>query len=178
MAGFGGKSFIEVKGMFFDRVGVSRQMDKAKLRFLPRAGALVMTVARRSIKQSDKPSNPGEPPHGHGNQQLKRNIFFGLDRSADPECVVGPINLNSKGSRPVRGTIPGVLERSGQIWVQEVFQNGRWRRVSGRRNGNRFNGLPIRLRKVKVDARPFMGPSLAAVRHKLPSLMKGTFKRG
>ncbi len=177
MSGFGGKSFVQVKGMFFDRKGLGSAMDRAKLRFLARAGAYVMKVARRSIRTSDEPSQPGEPPHGHADQQLSRNIYFGLDRS-DETCVVGPINLRTKGARPVRGTVPRALEQGGQIWVQEVYQFGRWRSVSGRRNGNRFNGLPTRLRKVTIEARPFMGPALAVCRHKLPSLMKGTFRKG
>lgn len=183
MAGLGNKSFIQVKGMFVDRPELRRAMDRAKLRFLSRAGALVMTVARRSIRPSSNPSAPGEPPRGHGNQQLKRNIFFGIDKSlSDPECVIGPINLRLKRAGrdglPLRGTVPSVLENSGQIWIREVFQFGRWRRATGRQNGNRFDGLPTRLRKVRVESRPFMGPALAACRSKLPSLMKGTFKRG
>ncbi len=176
MTGFGGKSFVQVKGMFFDRKGLNSAMDRAKLRFLARAGAYVMTVARRSIRTSEEPSRPGEPPHGH-NKQLGRNIYFGLDKS-DETCVVGPIRLQTQGARTVRGTVPRVLEAGGQIWVQEVYQFGRWRSVSGRRNGNRFNGLPTRLRKVTIEARPFMGPALAACRRKLPSLMKGTFRKG
>ena len=177
MSGFGGKSFIQVKGMFFDRRGINTAMDRMKSRFLDRAGAYVMKVARRSIKSSDKPSQPGEPPHGHNDQQLGRNIYFGLDRTTQ-QCVIGPINLRTKGARPVRGTIPRTLERGGQIWVQEVYQFGRWQRVTSRGNRNRFNGLPTRLRKARVEARPFMGPALAVCKHKLPSLMKGTFKRG
>ena len=180
MAGFGGKNLIQVKELFFDRKGLLQTMHKTELKVLAKAGALGMTVARRLIRPGKGTSQEGKPPKGHGKQLLRRNVFFGIDKSlADPDCLIGPVALNQtypgKDGQPVRGTVPRVLEASGEIWIREVFKWGRWRRI-GRRAGG-LGGLPTRLRKVRVGARPFMGPTLTIIKPRLAGLWRGAFKK-
>lgn len=181
MAGFGGKSFFQVKGLFFNASDLEKAADKMKYKFLSKAGAFVMTSARRSIRKTKKPSTAGQPPKGHGEQLLKKNIFFGLDKAND-DCLAGPVQLNQvshdKDGQPVKGTVPSVLEYGGSIWIKEVFRWGKWRRVDGRRRKDTYNGLPMRLRQVTVEARPFMGPALAENKPKFAGLMTGLFKKG
>lgn len=181
MAGFGSRSFISVKDSFFDRPGLTKVMDKAKLSFLARSGALVRRTAQFLIRPGKKISKPGSPPNSH-TKALRRNIFFGIDKSlSNPDCLVGPIALNSKrigkDGKPVKGTVPNVLETSGDIWLLEVFQYGKWRPANLKAE-RKITGLPVRYRKVHVAARPFMGPALAACKPKFAGLMRGTFKKG
>lgn len=181
MAGLGGKSLYQVKGLFFDKAGLEKAVDKTRYKFLSKAGAFVMTAARRLIRKSKKPSSPGQPPKGHGQQLLRKGIFFALDKPND-DCLAGPIQLNQvnhdKDGQPVKGTVPSILEHGGSIWIKEVFRFGKWRRVDGRRRKDTYNGLPMRLRKVTIEARPFMGPALAESKPKFAPMMAGLYKKG
>lgn len=182
MAGFGNAKLVDVKNLFFDRQKISKAVGKAKLRFLSKAGAFVMTAARRSIRKSKKPSKPGRQPHGHNDQLLKKNIFFGIDKSiSNPDCLAGPVALNSvsftKDGTPVRGKVPSVLEKGGELWILEVFKWGKWSRAN-LRSKRRLSGLPIRYRRVAIEARPFMRPALDISRPKFSSMWLGLLKKG
>lgn len=159
-------------GLHFDRQGMRKRMGSAKSVFLRRSGALVMQTARQSIRSSSGSSKPGDPPRGHGQQKYQRSIHYGIDEPAD-QTVIGPINLNQSNPsvRPVKGKLPAVLEHGGQVFVKEVFKFGKWRPY---RSSDR--GLPVRVRKVFIQARPTMGPAMASSAKKLPGLMAGTFK--
>jgi hypothetical protein len=172
------RSLIEMKQLFFDRPGMTKNMDRAKLRFLSKAGAYVRRSARSSIRQSKKTSEPGRPPKGK-TKRLKDSIFFGLDKKS---VVIGPIKLESK-NRNVRTFGPPVseiLERGGEVEVHEIQgRDGTWSQI-------RERSVPLSLspdratrwRKVKVAARPFMVPALRANQSKFPGLLKGQFKKG
>jgi hypothetical protein len=130
----------EMKQTFFDREAVVRAMSRATYASLSKAGAFVRRTAMQSIRKRKGISRPGSPPSGHGDEPLKKSIFFGFDVGRQ-SVVVGPIRLNGRFG----GNAPAVLESGG---MTSIFCR------SGRR-GQR------RQRSVQVRARPFMGPALA-----------------
>jgi hypothetical protein len=65
-----------------------RTIPDAKKRVGHRQGALVRTIARRSIRKRKKVSNPGQPPTSRTGI-LKRFIFYSWDATSQ-SVVVGP----------------------------------------------------------------------------------------
>ena len=119
--------------------------DAANRRNLSKAGAFVRTTARSSIRKRKEISAPGQPPSSHTGL-LKRFIFFGYD--ADRKTVViGPMRLNQK-----IGAAPEALEHGGSSVVCP----------GGRRHRKR--------RRIRVQARPFMGPAMQKEAPKFPKL--------
>lgn len=161
---------------FFDRAAVRAMTDRHTRRALGHAGGYLRRVARNSMKVRRGASPPGKPPHAH-TRLLKDFIFYAYDPAAE-SVVVGPVRTNqvffSADRRPIRGTVPGVLEHGGQVRVLEVeVRPGYWRRGdlrSLRRNATR----PQRLRTVTIAPRPYMQPALAATTKKLPSIWAGS----
>jgi len=121
--------------MFFDTDRVVRAADAATRKNLSKAGAFVRRTARSSIRKRKKISAPGQPPSSHTGL-LKRFIFFGYD-GGRKTVVVGPMRLNGKA-----GAAPDALEHGGQSVV-----------LAGRRNRRKR-------RRIRIRARPFMGPAL------------------
>ena len=72
----------------FDREGLTARIAKASVEALRRVGAYVRRVARSKVHPSQKPSQPGNPPHSKTGA-LKRSILFGLERR-EATVVVGP----------------------------------------------------------------------------------------
>jgi len=68
-----------------------RRIPDAKARVGNRQGALVRTIARRSIRRRKKPSQPGKPPTNRTGT-LKRFIFYSWDATTQ-SVVVGPERL-------------------------------------------------------------------------------------
>jgi len=131
--------------MFFDTERVKRAADTATRTVLSKAGAFIRTAAKSSIRKRKAISAPGQPPSSHTGL-LKRFIFFGYD--ADRKTVVvGPMRLNQK-----IGAAPEALEHGGPSTV-----------VSGLRNRRRK-------RRIRIQARPFMGPAMAKEAPKFPGL--------
>jgi len=131
--------------MFFDRKKVIRAADRANRRILSKAGAFIRTTAKHSIRKRKAASPPGSPPSSHTGL-LRRFIFFGYERSRQT-VVVGPMRLNQKA-----GTAPAALEYGGTSVVVEGTRRRR------------------RKRRVRIAARPFMGPALAKEAPKFPKL--------
>jgi len=131
--------------MFFDRKKVLRAVDKATRRVLSKAGAFVRTTAKHSIRRRKRVSQPGQPPSSHMGL-LKHLILFGYDRRRQT-VVVGPLKLNQK-----IGNAPEALEHGGASIVAEGLRNRR------------------RKRRVRIKARPFMGPAMAKETPKFPKL--------
>ena len=131
--------------MFFDTDRVKRSADAAARRVLSKAGAFVRTTAKHSIRSRKGVSPPGSPPSSHTGL-LRRFIFFGYDASRKT-VVVGPMRLNQKV-----GTAPEALEHGGATDVVEGLR--------GRR----------RKRRVRIRARPYMGPAMRKELPKFPSL--------
>jgi hypothetical protein len=133
---------------------------------LQKLGAYIRRTAKGSIRKAKKPSKPGNPPHGHGDELLKNRIMFDWDPGTR-SMVIGPEKTNQiffdgNGS-PVRGTVPHVLEYGGDIWVLEAFNTHaqKWYRAD-LRSKRRLATKKTRLRKVHVEARPYMGPAFEA----------------
>jgi hypothetical protein len=131
--------------MFFDRRRVTDAVDKAARGVLSKAGAFIRTTARHSIRTRAGTSPPGRPPYSHAGL-LKRFIFFGYD-AGRKTVVVGPMRLNQKV-----GNAPEALEYGG---VSEA--------VVGLRHSRKR-------RRVRIKARPYMGPALQKELPKFPSL--------
>ncbi|MCK6458231.1 MAG: hypothetical protein L6Q92_17090 [Phycisphaerae bacterium] len=141
---------MRIKSLFFDRERVVRAVDKAKRAVLSKAGAFIRTVARTSIRKRKGSAPPGSPPHSHVGL-LRNFILFGYDRASD-SVVVGPAKLN----KPTEA--PRVLEHGGVTTVTN-FARGR-----------------LRKRRVRIMARPFMGPALEKERPKLPKRWAGSVR--
>lgn len=126
-------SLDSFKKLFFDKSVVESVISKEEKRALGKMGAYVRAVARNSLKYKNKSAEPGRPPNVHRkitrvkfnkrtgetkNQQvspLKELLFFAYDPSTK-STVVGPMLFRSSGlSNPLAETIPGVLERGGQV---------------------------------------------------------------
>ncbi len=139
------------KKMFFDRKAVASRVSKAARKVLSKFGAFVRTAARHSIRKRKRTSSPGEPPSSHMGL-LKKFIYFGYD-SARKSVVIGPQRLNQK-----IGDAPAALEHGGSSTIVEGLR--------GRR----------RKRRVRIAARPYMGPAFENEKPKLPAMWAGTVK--
>ena len=137
--------------MFFDRRKVTRAADAATRRVLSKAGAFVRTTARHSIRRRKRISAPGEPPSSHTGL-LRRFLFFGYDRRRKT-VVVGPMRLNQKV-----GNAPEALEYGGTSVIVEGLRRRR------------------RKRRVRIGARPYMGPAMRAEAPKFPKLWANSVK--
>lgn len=143
---------LKIKHLFFDRAKVQRAADAAKRAVLSRAGAFIRTAARSSIRKRKRASAPGQPPSSHTGL-LRRFILFSYDPST-ASVVVGPTKLNKPTDAP------RVLEFGGRTVVE--------RRVRGRRVK----------RRVRVRARPYMGPAMKQELPKFPSLWRNSIRPG
>ena len=171
---------ISVKSglVFFDRAPVMDAFSRVQRRNLSRVGGWIRKTARRSIRRRKKASAPGRPPHKHGGHSwLTALLVYGWDPASE-SVVIGPQQLNkvsfTANMTPVRGTVPSVLEYGGAVHVLEEWTGRGWRRKDLRRRGsvadvaalresgrdNVFRKRPIRKRRVRVAARPFMAPAL------------------
>jgi hypothetical protein len=171
-----GTRFSKAKSTFLDEKIIDR-FANASRRVLNRFGAFVRQRAKSSIRARRKASPPGQPPSKHTGV-LKDLIVFNVDRSPS-NVVIGPLLANQlsfkregKNLRPVKGTVPEVLEDGGSLLVIEEFRHGRWRRVDLRRRGAQQKFLAaqsgsrrgqIRTRRVHVKPRPFMQPAFDQV---------------
>ena len=131
--------------MFFDTDRVKRAADTATRKVLSKAGAFIRTTAKHSIRPGKGISPPGSPPHSHTGL-LRRFIFFGYD-TLRQTVVIGPMRLNQK-----IGAAPEALEHGGTSVVVEGLRHRR------------------RKRRVRIGARPFMGPAMRKELPKFPSL--------
>ena len=135
------------KSMFFTSQRVISATDRATRRVLSKFGAFVRRAAKSSIRKRKRTSRPGQPPSSHTGL-LKRFILFGYD-PARRSVVIGPMRLNRKGDAPE------ALEHGGTARV-----------VTGSRRKRRL------ARKVKIKARPYMGPAMEREKPKLPSMWR------
>jgi hypothetical protein len=171
---------------------VLKAMDKATRRNLSRFGAFVRRRAQTSIRYRTKPSQAGQPPSAHRSlmrtktnkrtgatrkQQvspLRDLIYFGYDAQAQT-VIVGPaLFAASRQAKTGLHTIPETLEKSGMSTVTEAMSGGRWRLLYSLELAQRTT-RPTRKRAVRIAARSFMAPALAAELPKLASLYANSF---
>ncbi len=139
------------KQTFFDRKAVTGAVDRATRKVLSRFGAFVRTGARHSIRKRRRVSDPGEPPSSHTGL-LRNFIFFGYDRDRR-SVVIGPQRLNQKV-----GDAPHALEHGGTSTVVEGLRGKR------------------KKRRIRIAARPFMGPAFEREKPKLPAMWSSSIK--
>jgi hypothetical protein len=103
----------EFKEGFFDRITVYDRSLEYTMKKLSRQGAIVMTIARRSMRRKLGPSLPGNPPNAH--LGLMRDLlFFAFDRSSF-SVVVGPAVIAGGG------VAPGLHEEGGVVQNKRPF---------------------------------------------------------
>jgi hypothetical protein len=122
--------------------------DRGTRKALKSIGALVRTVARRSMKKRKKASPPGKPPRVVEGQ-LKRFLFFVVEGTKS--VVIGPAKLKETGT-------PSFLEFGG---VKNVNAGKRGRKTA---------------RALKIEARPYMGPANESSADKYADFFKNAFK--
>ena len=137
---------------FFDRAAVLKAADKQTRAVLSKFGAFVRRTAKGLIRKAKKPAPPGKPPHGHGQQLLKKFIFFSYEPSRR-SVIIGPAKLNG-----MVGNAPEALEK------------GKRSKIVTRRRGRRI------VKTATIRARPYMGPAAAKEQTKLPALWANSVK--
>jgi hypothetical protein len=166
------------KAFFFDAPRVLAATDRATNIYLGRAGGFVKVTASRSMRRRKKSSAPGDPPSAHEGT-LKERLFYAYE-SDRRSVVIGPEKTNQVffdgDGRPVRGTVPEILERGGSIHIRQVFKGGEWKRAD-LRSRRRNAGLPTRLHKVTIVPRPYMQPALDAALPRMPGWWAEAFRR-
>lgn len=160
----GGRSVGAFKSSFFDADVVIRAMDRTTRKALSKAGAFIRQRAMTSIRKAPKANartgivargrrkkgvvvvdavaRPGEPPYGHGDQKLKRLLFFAYDADAQ-SVIIGPAKFQN-----AHGGGPEFLEYGGST----VLRNRK-----GKTRPAVFHGNPV------------MAPALEA---EMPNVMK------
>jgi hypothetical protein len=152
---------------FLDRKVVIDAVGKAKAKYFNEAGRLVRKTALKSLVYSDKASSPGQPPHAHKSRKFTRRsrrtgksrtrnvsflrefLYYKYDKSTK-SVVVGPERL--------RTTVDaGSLKALEQGGNSTIVDRGKKRRV-------------------RIKARPFMGPALAAEAPNLPAIWRDSVR--
>lgn len=153
---------------------ITKAVDRYEERKLKRAGAFIMTTARRLIRKRRRASLPGKPPSSHQGG-LRNNIFY-ADKGR--EVIVGPIDFGND-----RNFVPQILEFGGgynytasevrerqdriRAAVAALKQRGRGKRRKRRskkkaqqmRQNRRIASMGNNV-SVTIAARPFMGAGL------------------
>ena len=137
---------MKFKQMFFTSKAVLSATDRATRRVLSKFGAYVRRASKSSIRKRKAISAPGKPPSSHTGL-LKRFILFGYDPTKR-SVVIGPLRL----TRGARGDAPRALEEGG---TSRMVRRGRKKRV-------------------KIKARPFMGPAMEKEKPKLPQMWRNS----
>ena len=151
--------------MFFPSKAIPRRVDAASRKVLSKFGAFVRRTARSSIRKRKGASKPGQPPSSHTGL-LKKFIWFGYEPKKR-SVVIGPARLASRNSGA-----PEILEYGGmhKLKTDMILRVG----GPGRDNKGRFTlGQRKKVRKgkkLRIAARPFMGPAMEKEKPQLPSM--------
>ena len=152
-----------VKNWFFDRERVRSMLRITTRGALSKAGALVRTIARRSMRYvtslaeqerqvaagerkrltgDPAPSAPGTPPHAvRPHPWLRQHLYYAYDPGRG-SVVIGPVRLSS------RVNVPALHEFGGRV----VLRNPRRRvRKVGFGGEIRIGGRPCRTTKPVQD---------------------------
>jgi hypothetical protein len=171
MAGITAKLKPAGKKGFFDTTEVMKALGRARYKIFNDYGRLVRKRALASIPYSDKPSQPGQPPHSHRTRKLKRTskstgkvrvrlvsylrefLQYKYD-VATQTMVVGP----EKKSNVVGKDVPRVLEYGG----------------SAKTEGKEIFVIPAGT--YRIAPRPFMHPAAAEEAKTLPSMWRDSVR--
>lgn len=164
---------------FFDRAEVIDAMGVAEHNSLMRAAGRIWKSAQRRIRRRKNPSKPGQSPTSH-TDELRYGLRFAFDPSSGG-AVVGPVKHNkvffNNDRKPVKGTVPQILEEGGDITVaeQQYQHSDEWHRIDLRRGASQF-ARATRLRTVHIEARPFMAPAVEANLDKIPEAFRDSVR--
>lgn len=137
---------LTIRESFFDSAKVQKQMDAATRRGFQTIGRETRKAARASLKVSNKPSEPGQPPHIRKGSPLRALMLYSYE-STTKSVVIGPAALGAANTPPV-------LEFGGTVKPKRN-RRGRPRRPS------------------KIKPRPYMGPALELTQTKIPDVFDG-----
>lgn len=172
---------------FFDRDAVITAVGTAKRGPLSKAGAMIRSVSRNSIKERKGHAEKGKPPHSHGMNLLKRFILFAWD-SAEKSVVVGA------AKHPWGTGAPEVLEHGGdakntahrKIQVGgsgpiRIDDNGRpvYAKIETQHQADRSQEFQEQLYgpETFMDVHnPFMQPALDKTQDRIADLWKNSVK--
>jgi len=142
------------KRLFFDTKAIRKATTRAERRVLSKFGAEVRQVAQSRIKRVANKrinSTPGKSPFGHGDQLLRKLIYFFYDAKRR-SVLIAPAQLNrSTGA-------PGRLEQGGVYRSKSKFLK---------------KGEP---RQIKIAKRPYMQPSFDKLLPSVPKRWKDSIK--
>lgn len=170
---------------FFNQQAVKQRSDKNSIGALYKASAYLRTTARRSIRKSAQPAQPGQPPHTRLGQ-LKTSIVFAVDEK-NLTALVGPAaSLISDISKyhEFGGTQTSKSKRRtyrigavGPIAAMDAAP--RFAPLKTARQVQRATKLDRQLwsdqslvKKRRYPRRPFMGPALQASASQLKSIFR------
>lgn len=143
---------IEITKISFRSKPIITAVDRAKVRYVTRAGAFIHSDARRSIRKRKRPAPPGRAPRSVKGT-LKAFIKFAVDKRHPINVVVGPELLASQRDSQKTLELGGAVRR-------EIFEKG------GRQK-----------RTVNYKARPYMGPAYEKTEPDLPGLFAKAFDK-
>lgn len=133
---------IKIRKWFLKPELVVKYLDKKTFYVLNRFGASVRKTSQRSMRTRKGKSEKGEPPYSHGRKQLRKLLFYSLERRRKKNVVIGPLRLQETSSLHV----PKTHEEGGVITKQ----------VKRKRKSNRDRVDTITSR---YPPRPYMKPA-------------------
>jgi hypothetical protein len=169
----------------FKQQALRQRSDQASLGALYKASAYLRTSARRSIRKSGRPAQPGRPPHTRLGQ-LKRSIVFAVDKKK-LSALIGPsaslisdiakyhefggVQVSKSARRTYRvGAVGPIDAPDGRP---------RFALLRTQRQVQRATFLDRQLwsdqsliKKRRYPRRPFMGPALQASASQLKSIFR------
>jgi len=145
-------SFVSVTQQFNTSTSMGRLMLNVLLSFAQFEREIISERTRDKIAATRRKGKwTGGPPSSHTGL-LRRLIFFGYDRSRR-SVVIGPQRLNQK-----IGDAPHALEHGGTSTVIEGLRGKR------------------KKRRVKMAARPYMGPAFEQEKPKLAAMWRDSIR--
>lgn len=169
-------------------VETRRRYKHAVVKSLGGAAAYVMKAAKRKIKQSEKPSKPGKPPHTRRGA-LRRAIVFAVNENGE-FALVGPSadlfsniakyhefggfqKLKTKRRNYKIGSGGPVDNRTGNV----VFAKLKTRQQVERAKALDLAFFPGLQKPVEYKKRPFMAPALHGSLHAITANFKAELNR-
>lgn len=171
-----GLSVRQTQGLFFDRQAVTRAVSRSERRVLSRFGAYVRTGARSSIRPARRKKLSELTPEEQRRHRLRTRM---ARREGRPQPKL-PL-AHSRPGEPPR-SITGLLRR----FLYFAFDPSRRSVVIGPARINSGSGAPQTLehggfanrrgKRVRIEARPYMGPALEREEHRLPQLWRDSVR--
>ena len=171
-----GLSIRQAQGLFFDRQAVTRAVSRSERKVLSRFGAYVRTSARSSIRPARRKNLSELTPEEQRRYRMRVRIARQLGRPR-PKLPLA----HSRPGEPPR-SITGLLRR----FLYFAFDPSRRSVVIGPARISSGSGAPETLehggftkrgsRRVRIDARPYMGPALEREQVQLPALWRNSVR--